>query len=65
MLGSSGWRNPRELECEAKDELRCSRELKVAGAGKQGSEVKPTRESEWCHRGDAGTCEKKRSVIGR
>jgi hypothetical protein len=47
MSGSTcGWGNPRELECEAKGELRCSRELKAAGAGKQGSEVKPTRESE-------------------
>jgi hypothetical protein len=55
MLGSSGWGNLRELECEAKDELRCSRELKVAGAGKQESEVKPIRESERCHRGNAGT----------
>ena len=48
--------NPRELECEAKGELRCSRELKAAGAGKQGSEVKRARESEWRHRGDAGAC---------
>ena len=46
MSGSTcGWGNPRELECEAKGELRRSRELKAAGAGKQGSEVKPTRES--------------------
>ena len=36
----------RVLECEAKDELGCSKKLKVAWAGKQGSEVKPTRESE-------------------
>jgi hypothetical protein len=34
MLESSGWRRPRELECEAKVELSCSNELKVAWAGK-------------------------------
>ena len=35
----------RVLECEAKDELGCSKKLKVAWAEKQESEVKPTRES--------------------
>jgi hypothetical protein len=41
MLESSGQENPRKLECEAKVELSCSNELKVAWAGKQVPEVKP------------------------
>ena len=45
MLESSGWEKQRELECEAKGELSCSKGPKGAWAGEQGSEVKPTRES--------------------
>jgi hypothetical protein len=64
MLNSKGWRNPRELKCEAKGELRSSKELKVAWAGKQASEVESTTESE-SRQGEPQTCaEKKGAYLG-
>jgi hypothetical protein len=51
MLGRRWRRNPREREYETKGELRCSKVLNVACAGKQAWEVKPIRESEYCQGG--------------
>jgi hypothetical protein len=64
MLESSGWEKQRELECEAKGELSCSKGPKGARAGEQGSEVKPTRESFVTER-EADMRGNERNVAGR
>jgi hypothetical protein len=64
MLESSGWEKQRELECEAKGELSCSKGPKGAWAGEQGSEVKPTRESFVTER-EADMRGNERNVAGR
>ena len=64
MLESSVWEKQRELECEAKGELSCSKGPKGARVGEQGSEVKPARERFVTER-EADMRGNERSVAGR
>jgi hypothetical protein len=47
-VGSRKWRNPRERECEAKDELSCSEELRATWARKESVEDQAHKGDEPC-----------------